>query len=159
MFVFRSLVRRTLFLTAVISCLGALTAAAAERGRLPASQLLPKETLAYLRIADVPELVERFQTTAMGQMLKDPQLAPLVGQLYTSAVEALAAVKEQTGASIDEIAAMFQGEVTVAVVANETGRPILVGLIDAGDRLPTARKLLDRGAELLEQRAALPRKS
>ncbi len=152
MFTHRRCVMR-LFLSVLVCGLWFGTTTAAEPKRASSTQLLPKETLAYVRIASVPDLVERFHSTALGQMIKDPKLAPLVGQLYSSAAEALVTVKDQVGVSIDEMATMFQGEVTLAVVANQGSRPILVAIIDAGDRLPIAQKLLDRGAQALEQQA------
>ncbi len=46
----------------------------AAAARVPATKLLPKKTLAYLRVADVPQLVEAFQQTNLGRMLADPQI-------------------------------------------------------------------------------------
>jgi hypothetical protein len=116
--------------------------------------LLPEQTLAYARIANMPELREKFRQTATGRMAQDEQLKPLLGQLWKSAVDAFKQVEERVGAPLDELLAIPQGEVCIALVAPDDGRPELIGWLDCGDRMFTMQKLLDRGEEALLNQGA-----
>ena len=53
-----------------------------EAARPPAAKLLPENTIAMLSIADVRDLVARFQNTATGKMSQDPQLKPFIQRVY-----------------------------------------------------------------------------
>ncbi len=99
-----------LSLVSVIS-VGGISAARAERAA--SSLLLPKETLAYVRLAHVPEFAARFRETAFGRMLSDPQMKPLVDHLYGQAVAEVDQFKEQLGLSLDELLAIPQGEIAL----------------------------------------------
>lgn len=123
----------------------------ADAERPTAPHLLPEDTLAYIRVADVPELVEKFRDTAMGKITVDPQVKPLLSDLYAAAVTAFERVEERVGVPLDELLAIPQGELCVAIVAPDEGRPEVVVLIDVGDRLPAAEVLIERGEEALVQ--------
>ncbi len=126
----------------VISCLVASAdRVCAERPSAP--KLLPKKTLAYVRVADSRDLVERFKQTSMGRLGQDEKIKPLVMQLYGSAVQAFEQVQDQLGVTLDEVLSIPQGEVCVALVGREDGEPAVFILMDVGDRLPAVRKLLD----------------
>ncbi len=124
-------------------CCLALLALPVQAERPAAPKLLPKTTLAYLRVADSRELVDSFMQTSMGRLGRDEKIRPLVTQLYGSAAQAFTQVQEQIGLSLDEILAIPQGEICVALVGNEAGEPAVVVLLDAGDKLPTLRRLLE----------------
>ena len=128
------------------------TTALAERP--PAARLLPERTVALLSVTDAPDMSERFMNTAMGRMSQDPQLQPLVGQLYGSVLEATAEMKDRIGLSLPELLAIPQGELTLAVVTPEDRPPALVALLDAGNQLSNARKLLARGTDELDRSEA-----
>lgn len=119
--------------------------------RPPATRLLPQSTVALLSIPDAQDMAERFMNTSLGRMSQDPQLQPLVKQVYGAVVEATAEMKEQIGLSLPELLAVPQGELTLAVVAPEEGPPAVVALLDAGDQLSNVRKLLKRGTEELDK--------
>ena len=126
-----------------------LVACAAYAERPPAPELLPKETLAYMRIRDTQKLVASFEETALGQISQEDKIRPLIADLYGSAAEAFTQVEEDVGASLDEILKVPQGEIVVALVAPRTGPPVLVVLIEVGDQLPAAEKLLESGEKAL----------
>ncbi len=126
----------------------AASSSLAERPSAP--KLLPKSTLAYLRIADCPELIEKFQETSMGKLGRDEKIKPLVSQLYGSVAQAFQRVQEQIGVSLDQILALPQGELCAALVARDEGTPVFVAIIDVGDQLPIAQQLL----QAAEQQAA-----
>lgn len=126
----------------------------AQAQRPAAHELLPRNTVAYFSISNAPDLRDRLFRTAMGRMSQDPQLKPLVDELYGSAVEALAAAQEQLGISITDLLNLPQGELSFGVVASEDSRPALVVLIDAGERMPVLRQLIDRQSERIVDRGA-----
>jgi hypothetical protein len=126
-------------------------APAALAERPPAPQLLPDTTVALLSVPNVPETARRFMSTAMGRMSQDPQLKPLVGHLYGSLVEAVAELQDQIGLSLPDLLAVPQGELALAVVAPEEGPLQAVLLLDTGDRVALARKLVERLTTRLEQ--------
>jgi len=126
--------------------------ALAERPSAP--RLLPDNTAAFLWVPDAPELSQRFMNTALGKISQDPQLKPLVNQLYGSLAEAVANVQDRIGLSLPELLAIPQGELCIAVVAPDEEEPQLVALLEVGDQLSNARKLLDRVTDALDQTAA-----
>ena len=143
-------------LVAVFFCAGILgnPVQSAEPERPTGPHLLPDSTLAYARIADMPELAEKFKETAIGRIFRDPQMRPLVSQLYESLIELFREAEKQIGLSLDQILSIPQGEVCFAVTSPEEGPPAMVGLVDVGDRLPFAQKLLDLIGEQMTQEGA-----
>jgi hypothetical protein len=144
---------RAFLLAAVCSVLCGL-GGTAQAQRPPAHLLLPQNTVVYFSIADAPELRDRLFRTTMGRMSQDPQLKPLVDDLYGSAVDALAAVQDRLGVSITELLSLPQGELSLAIVASEETRPALVVLLDAGERMPVLRQLIDRQSERMVEEGA-----
>ena len=48
----------------------------------------------YVRVADSQDLIAKFKETATGRMFQDPQIAPLVMQLYGSVEEQWKEIEE-----------------------------------------------------------------
>lgn len=130
-------------------CVVLWNTAPAQAERPTAPYLLPEDTLVYLRVGSVPELVEGFQDTSLGKITNDPQVKPLLSDLYKSAVEAFERIEDRVGIPLDELLAIPQGELSIAVVAPEEGRPEVIALIEVGDRLPAAEVLIERAEEAL----------
>ncbi|MBW3598271.1 MAG: DUF3352 domain-containing protein [Planctomycetes bacterium] len=122
-----------------------LLPATAMAERPSAARLLPASTVAYFRIADAPDLVEKFRATAIGRLARNEKVRPLLSQLYGSAAEAFVQVEEQIGLSLDELLAIPQGEAAAALVAPDDDVPALVAIIDVGEQEDAARSLLERG--------------
>ena len=129
-----------LFLAGILSTLGLPLLAA----RPSAPKLLPQTTLAYLRVGNSTELVERFKETSIGQITQDETIRPLLEQLYGEALTAFVAIEDELGLSLDELLKLPQGEACIALVSSETGTPMLMIMIEVGDRMAEAEKLLDR---------------
>lgn len=119
-----------------------------------APQLLPEKTLVYFRVAHTPELVDKFQQTATGRMSKDEKLKPLLSQLWQVVTDAFQRVEKEIEVPLNDLLAIPQGEICVAVVAPEKGTPQLVAWLDCGDKLLTVNKLLERGERELGNRGA-----
>ena len=131
------------FLLTVLCVSFASNSAWAERPTAP--RLLPQDTLAYIRVADMPDLIERFQDTSAGRISQDEQVRPLLNHLWGSLVDATKELESQLGVSLQDLLTIPKGEVCLALVAPETGPPAVVLLVDVGDRMPVVQKVLDQG--------------
>ncbi len=131
-------------LMAVGLCVVLSVGAVARADRPSAPRLLPKTTVAYASIPDVPEATERFMNTSSGRMSQNPQLKPLLEEVYGALAQVVDNVKDQTGLSLSEMLAIPQGQITVALVAPDDARPAVVVMLDAGDQLSRVQGLLDR---------------
>ena len=137
------------------TCL-APSAARAERATAP--RLLPKSTLAFVRVADSPELVARFRDTALGRISQDEQVKPFVTGLYSAAEDAWSQIEERVGLPLDQLLTIPQGEISFAFVGqrkNDEGRyegpSGLILLLDVPGRLPDAKKLLENGEKFIRE--------
>jgi len=57
----------------------------AQAAHKSAPELLPENTLVMVRVSNTPELIEKFQQTALGRIGLDEDIKPLVSQLYGAA--------------------------------------------------------------------------
>lgn len=119
--------------------------------RPSAIQLLPSETVLLIWVPNGPELAKRFMNTAMGRISQDPQMMPLVQDVYGSLVDAVANWREQLGLSLPELLSIPQGEIVLALVAPEEGPLGVVVILEAGAQMDRLRQLLAKGTEALEK--------
>ncbi len=116
----------------------------ARAERAASSLLLPKETMAYIRLAHVPEFAARFKETGFGRMLNDPQMKPLVDNLYGQAVAEVDQFKEKIGLSLTELLEIPQGEIALAIVpAGAEQQPAVVLVVDTAHNTANAKKFLE----------------
>jgi len=133
-----------LFAVTLVSALVWFAVAAPIRAERPgAPQLLPSDTVAYVRINNVQEMVEKFQETSIGRLANDDQIAPLLGDLYGSAVDAFARVEDQVGSSLDDLLAIPQGEMSMAMVAPDDRDIGVVIIMDVDGEDGKARELME----------------
>jgi hypothetical protein len=142
-----------ILLLSVALLIPATHAAAAERPS--AMKLFPEESVIFVRMANASEFGQRLSETGTGQMLRDPQLKPLVdaiygnfGDVYTEEAE------EKLGISWEDLKNLPKGEVAFALVARPSGRPAVLLLIDQGDEPSVAERLMERAFELAGERGA-----
>lgn len=128
------------------------SSALAHAQRPPAPRMLPKTTLAMARVTDMPRVVERFKEAALGRIFQDPQVQPLVQQLFGSVQAAWKPIEERVGLPLEEILSIPQGEICLALVALPDVRPTPLLILDAGDRVQQVRTLLSKGEGLLLER-------
>jgi hypothetical protein len=127
------------------------SASMASAARATAPRLLPRETFFYARVADVPQSIERFKETALGRIANDPQMRPLVSDIYATIKDALAQVQERIGMSLDELLAIPQGEIAFGGFRLEgQARPGMAFIIDCGQNIASARKLFGKLKEIGE---------
>jgi hypothetical protein len=117
----------------------------ASAQRPVAPKLLPEQTLAYFRILDTPQLIERFRETSLGRMGADEQIKPLVSEFYAALQELWTNIEERVGLPLDQVLSIPQGEICVAFVAVPDGPSGLVVIIDVKDRIVSVKKLLEKG--------------
>lgn len=108
-----------------------------------APRILPDTTVAYLHIDDAQDLFKKLSDTAIGRMIRDDQVQPFFNHLYESAAEAFSGVEDELGLSLDRLLDIPQGEVCLALVPRDQGQPALIALVEVGDQLPTARKVVE----------------
>ena len=126
----------------------------ASAARPAGYNLLPVSTVAYLRIADVQDLVSKFQETSIGRIAREQQFKPLLAQLYDSATEAFEPVAGRLGLNLPELLSLPQGELTLAVVEPEEGPPAVVLLLDIVGQEANTRKLIEHIESMLQSAGA-----
>ena len=131
-----------LLLTGLLAGIGGSLTARAEHPTTAC--LLPESTAILLWIPDARDSAQRFINTALGRIGRDPQIRPLVDQFHASLAESMEADEEGLGLSLSELLALSQGELALAVVAPEDQAPSMVILMDTGNQVANARKLLDK---------------
>jgi hypothetical protein len=119
--------------------------------RPTAARLLPENTLFMVSIPNARDLAEKFMNTSLGKISQDPEMKPLIEQIYGSMGELVATVKDQIGLSLSEIVNLPQGEITFAMVNPSQQGPGFVFVFEAGDQIEKARILLERGKQALEK--------
>lgn len=126
--------------------------------RRPAAELLPEETYVYIRAADIREFMAKSEDTAMARMMADPEIAPLMQNLYGMAADEFEQLRDRVGLSLDEVLQIPQGEICFALVRNPDGdqplAPVL--LMDVGQSEDLARTLIGNGEAAAAEGGVVP---
>jgi len=123
---------------------------AAEEDSAPgAPRLLPKDTLAYIRIDNVDDMRADMSNSSMGRMMSDPKLKPFVSEVYTTLAELFEQVGSQIGLSLEELLAIPTGQVAAAAMpANLSDRDQELAEDEADSDSPEAiRRRIERKRE------------
>jgi hypothetical protein len=64
---------------------------------LTAPKLFPTKTLAYVRVDDTRDMKSKMESTGMGKMMNDPQIAPILGTFYSTFVGQLQGMQDVIG--------------------------------------------------------------
>lgn len=139
--------RRAFAATVLLMSLWVADSARAEKP--DTVELLPDETLVFVRIPSIPALIEGFQESSTGQIMEDDRIRPLFEELYDLAAGEFEQLEDQVGLSLDEIMELPQGEVSFALV-DQDGELAVAVFFEAGESIESAQVLLDRGEELAE---------
>ncbi|TWU04618.1 hypothetical protein [Stieleria varia] len=81
-----------------------------------APRLLPEDAMFYIRLDSADDLREDSKKSSIGLMINDPQMRPLVQDVYSTARDLFAMVSDKVGVSLDELLAIPSGQVAVAVI-------------------------------------------
>ena len=138
--------RRSL-LTAALACALPMSLASSVWAERPtAPQLFPAQTLVYVRVDDSRDMKAKMSEASTGKMFSDPELKPIVDELYGSAVKLTAQMQEVIGVNLEELLAIPNGEMAFGFYFNEK-KPAVVALLEAGDELPALEIILSRAEE------------
>ena len=115
-------------------------------------KLFPEETLLLVRTPNAGDLFDRFRETAMGRMVRDPQIAPFIERLYGSAGDLYTQkVAEMLGVSWEELQELPRAEVAFAIVARRDHMPSFVLLVDQGEAPGVAKRMLDAALARIQE--------
>ncbi|WP_437230469.1 hypothetical protein SH661x_001984 [Planctomicrobium sp. SH661] len=114
---------------------------------ITADQRLPEGVLMYISIPDVLAAHESFQKTGMSELIHDPALDDFRKQLIEKFEEGKQKAEEELGVTLSDLASLFAGELTLAVV-----RPVgqtLGGVffMDIGENEEVLNKLIAKALE------------
>ena len=116
-----------------------------------AEKLLPKETLVFFTVTDVPDFKEQWDKTSVGQMLHDPQLQPFLDDVKKKIEVASKKLEEEFGVSISDLTNLPQGELTFALLPVPPGKLSAVLGIEYVESQATVDRLLKKLDEALEK--------
>ncbi|HEX4414973.1 MAG TPA: hypothetical protein VH107_15160 [Lacipirellulaceae bacterium] len=146
------------FVTGILfAALPVAISAPALAARPSAMKLFPEESVVFFRISNGHEFGERVQQTDIGRMINDPQLQPLVENLYGKVGKLYADEAEsKVGVSWDDLKRLPKGEIAFAVVARPDKKPALLLLVDQGEGegVSVADKLVDRALHFAQEKGA-----
>ena len=128
------------------SLIGWSSAFAADDGATGA-KLLPKDTLLYFSILDIPEARKEFDKSPI---LNDPEFQPFISDVKAKIEELSQKVSEEIGLSITELIAIPEGELTLAVMERPKRRIAPVLLMDYGDNKEPVEKLMKKLHDTLD---------
>ena len=120
----------------------------------PAEKLLPKDTLFFFTVSDIPELKEKWQKTSMGQLFQDPLLKPFLDEVAEKKEELSKDVEKEIGVSIDDLLDLPQGELTFALIEKPERTLSAILLLEYGENKETIDTLLKKMDEALEKSEA-----
>lgn len=107
--------------------------------------LLPGTTVAYLTVADPPDLEVRWERTQLGQFAADATLDPFIEHLRSEIPRRLGNMEERVGVTLDDMQGVAGGELAWAIVSRPRGRAASVMLVDtagnAAERDALIRKI------------------
>lgn len=129
----------------------AAPAAPAKATRPELARLLPPETLAYVRVANAPEVRAEFWQTSSGRMAQDPQFKPLWDQMFAAVEKAFEPVRDKLGLSVAELLELPRGELGFAVVPVTGAPPALLLLLEAPDDDRNVATFIERSRALLTE--------
>src|SRR5436190_21945475 len=96
----------------IAACLAVLVFvpfAQAERPTAP--KLLPDRTVGLIRIRNYPDTRTKFGETAMGRMLSDEEVGPLLSGLYEQLQDLYSRVEDRVGVPLEKLRQLPQGEI------------------------------------------------
>ena len=124
-----------------------------SESRPKTEDLLPENTVLYLQIEDIRDMIEKMTDSNFGQMLSDERISPLVSEMYQQGMDAYSNVEDFVGLSMEEIQSLPSGELCFAVVAPKRQEPAIVFLVDMDPENEAVTKAVDRFKEFVEEQA------
>lgn len=139
-----------------VACLW-LSAAAAHAELAPTDQLLPANTLVYVRIPDCVRFQEQFSQSSFGRMVNDPAMAEVRAEVMKKFEEASREAEKELGMPLSDLFALPTGEAAFAIVQPPGQKLGLVGFLDIGEHRDILDKLLSKAEAKLTEDGELTR--
>ncbi len=148
----RSWFRLSVILMCLVPFIGATQFSRADE-IAAGEKLLPKDTLVFTTISNVPELKKKWDKSSMGQLIQEPQMKPFIDDVTKKIEESLKEAEDELGVPVNDLLELPQGELTFALLERPAGKISVVLILQYGDRQSTVDKLLkemDDGLEKLK---------
>ena len=107
------------------------------------AQIMSDQTVAFIRVADTQDYVEKVDQTAIGPAANDPQMQPFVNGIWMTLKQSFAQVEGQIGISLEELLSIPQGELALSLVAMQEGQPAVVLFCELGDDTRVAGNVIE----------------
>lgn len=120
----------------------------------PAEKLLPKDTLLFFAVSDVPEFKEKWDKTSIGQLFHDPLLKPFLDEVAEKKDEISKDIEKEIGVSLDDLLDLPQGELTFALIEKPERTLSAILMLEYGESKETIDTLLKKMDEALEKSEA-----
>lgn len=118
----------------------------------PAEKLLPDTTKGFLSVTNMKDLVDHWNMTEVGKLMKDPVMAPFRKDVQRQFEDRWMGVREKLGLTIDDLRGVPSGEVAVALLQPAPEQAALVLLVDVTGNHDKAEQLVKKAAaNLVEQ--------
>ncbi|MBA4019362.1 MAG: hypothetical protein C0483_19520 [Pirellula sp.] len=125
--------------------------APAKTARPELARLLPPETLAYVRVANAPEVRAEFWQTSSGRMAQDPQFRPLWEQMFAAVEKAFEPMRDKFGLTVAEFLELPRGELGFAVVPVTGAPPAVLLMLEAPDDDRNVATFIERSRAALTE--------
>lgn len=137
-----NLIRRlTCSIAAALLVLTSVASPAAAGQPLTSERILPKRTLALVKIPSAPEFRRKWNGSSFGAMQRDPAFQPFFTDLERQVDRLTAGVKRTLGVGVKQVWLSLQGEVALGLVHSPESGLALVGVVEAGaDDAAAARR-------------------
>ena len=136
----------TLVICGLVQSLIGSQSARAEEGATGA-KLLPKDTLLFFSVPNVPDSREEFDKSPL---LHDPEFEPFLSDVKAKFEEVSEKLRDEIGLSISDLLSIPQGEITFALMERPKRKLAPVLLLDYGDSKESVDKLLKKLHDALE---------
>ena len=147
--------KRTLLASALLAggLCGVAEAQTADT-KVLSSQILPKDTFLYFSVPSVEELKVTVGESSLGHLLADPAFDEFKAEVETAFAtetsEAFAKIQETLGLTVEELAAIPTGEVTMAFSKAPPNKMGVVFFMDYGDHEEQVAGLLEKATGALQ---------
>lgn len=134
-----------------------LVAPSANFAAAPAAEsLLPQTTKGFLSIADVDEMLAKWNETQLGQLMNDPIMKPFADDLRRQIEDKFAKTGIRLGLTWEDLEGVYGGEVCFAMIQPEGDikQHAMAMLVDVTDHHQQAQQLLEKVSGNLKGRNA-----
>lgn len=148
---------RRLALAGLLGLAGIFSAPALTQAAVPSEKSLPGTTFGYIKVENAAKLREMLKSTQFGKLLADPAMKPLKDDLVSKLEDQSQKLKQKIGVTIDELASLPQGEISLAVVSKDDPKTPFVVLLalDGGKNAKELDSILAKSTKLAEQDATV----